>query len=796
MKKEKSYYSRIGQTFLLWWGLITILNCLYSYAGFSLTIKEITFSLIICLVLYLLNFIDNKSRKFITCIILLGIGIYFIYRYNQQLYISLLYTANAFINSFKEPYHLNLICLKVPYNVEHIAQIQAAFLLLAIMAIFFRVFMSSKRGCILLLLITAPLYMMGLYFDVFPSMSGIAGMVSFWTAMGIYINGNFTSKTYIYAVFAVIMIFAAGAVIQRTIPQSEYKHPNFAQYIPQSITNLLNEYLSPSGRATAMDDILHGINGRGQLGDMDSLTQTGRKMMQVETSLQAVQGNLYLRNYSGAIYKNNSWYDLPEKDYEWNSHIFDTYSAGAWYDQSVIIFSALQNDQHGQDLLQKYIQGTDTNGNIFLAHQFKITRLYDGVRQIFLPYNADVSSSIFKYDKLSVRNNKGIYQVTAYNMPSDYSGVDLFLQQYSGSNKFINYYYHTEREYRKFVYEYYRQVPPGILDKFAEKFPIPEAVTPKQKDAFIAALQAYFQKNYKYTTAPGKLPPGQDFVSYFLNKSHEGYCTYFASAAVLILRKAGIPARYVVGYAVPNKIIARAEIVGIDSSNDNIHSFTVIDKQAHAWVEIYQDGWGWRPVDFTPADVVRKQSSSVTQNHTSVHKPSVGQQNNGENRVKNEQKQVVKKIDKTDGSHMEVNIKSVVGILLVCILLLLVYRIKKYNMIIKQIFYPDNITIKRHQHILKLYDYMEKLVYYRKIIHVPDMEYLKYASYLSEKEIQWCNIPIKDFMVIVLKARFSEDEISYEEWDTAVTVVKNMRMTIYDKLNIWQKVLFKYIYGL
>ena len=62
---------------------------------------------------------------------------------------------------------------------------------------------------------------------------------------------------------------------------------------------------------------------------------------------------------------------------------------------------------------------------------------------------------------------------------------------------------------------------------------------------------------------------------------------HFASAGVLLLRRLGVPARYVTGYA--------AEI---GSSG----SVPVPDTAAHAWVEIYLNGYGWYPVDVTPAD--------------------------------------------------------------------------------------------------------------------------------------------------------------------------------------------------
>ncbi len=86
------------------------------------------------------------------------------------------------------------------------------------------------------------------------------------------------------------------------------------------------------------------------------------------------------------------------------------------------------------------------------------------------------------------------------------------------------------------------------------------------------------------TPAP---PLGRDFVSWFLTDSHRGYCAHYATAATLILREMGIPARFVGGYA--------ADLPG------GPEAVAVPDENAHAGVELYVDGFGWQPVDVTPS---------------------------------------------------------------------------------------------------------------------------------------------------------------------------------------------------
>lgn len=91
-----------------------------------------------------------------------------------------------------------------------------------------------------------------------------------------------------------------------------------------------------------------------------------------------------------------------------------------------------------------------------------------------------------------------------------------------------------------------------------------------------------------YNAVPGALPEEittpEAFLDYFLFESKQGYCSYFASAFVLLARAEGIPARYVEGFCVPMQGQAA----------------TVYSGMSHAWPEVYIDGVGWIPFEPTP----------------------------------------------------------------------------------------------------------------------------------------------------------------------------------------------------
>lgn len=106
-----------------------------------------------------------------------------------------------------------------------------------------------------------------------------------------------------------------------------------------------------------------------------------------------------------------------------------------------------------------------------------------------------------------------------------------------------------------------------------------------QPPALVQALLTHFHdQDYHYTLKPQAL--GADAVDDFLFDSRRGFCAHFAGAMVYVLRVAGIPARLVAGYQ-------GGEL------NPAGKFITVRQYDAHAWVEYWQPGQGWRSVDPT-----------------------------------------------------------------------------------------------------------------------------------------------------------------------------------------------------
>ncbi len=106
--------------------------------------------------------------------------------------------------------------------------------------------------------------------------------------------------------------------------------------------------------------------------------------------------------------------------------------------------------------------------------------------------------------------------------------------------------------------------------------------------AIVEAVVGHFQEGYTYGLDIA-IPRREDPLSHFLTARPPAHCEYFASAATVMLRLAGVPARYVVG------------LVALEH-NEAGGYWLARHRDAHAWAEAWDDTHGWITVETTPPD--------------------------------------------------------------------------------------------------------------------------------------------------------------------------------------------------
>ena len=145
--------------------------------------------------------------------------------------------------------------------------------------------------------------------------------------------------------------------------------------------------------------------------------------------------------------------------------------------------------------------------------------------------------------------------------------------------------------------DYDLKIPPTeseTLSRFALELGA-EGLSAKQ---MLQNIKTFFADNFAYSLSQENPINVKNALREFLTKTRTGHCEYFATATVLLLRAAGIPARYATGFSVQ------------EYSNME-KAYVVRLRHAHAWARAYIDG-EWIDVDTTPttwADVEQDNAS-------------------------------------------------------------------------------------------------------------------------------------------------------------------------------------------
>jgi hypothetical protein len=159
------------------------------------------------------------------------------------------------------------------------------------------------------------------------------------------------------------------------------------------------------------------------------------------------------------------------------------------------------------------------------------------------------------------------------------------------------------------------QYPQWITDHYLQ---LPENITPRTRALaqqiaqglenpydIAEAVTQYLRDNIEYQIAIDPPPQGQEVIDWFLFDYKKGFCNYYATAEVVLLRSLGIPARWAVGYAQGERVLTEEEMIRPqleeqlpETTSMDIATFNVRQKDAHAWPEVYFPGYGW--VEFEP----------------------------------------------------------------------------------------------------------------------------------------------------------------------------------------------------
>ena len=296
----------------------------------------------------------------------------------------------------------------------------------------------------------------------------------------------------------------------------------------------------------------------------------GRPVLHLDIGAAAAPDDYYLRGIVRAEYTGHGW-AIPAADYREQHKLFRRLTTANRMPQTIF------HSDHVDELR--------TADGKFPVVSCDVTALNDE-RCNYLPYQSiyDIGTK-YRYDIETELNSTKEYRFWIMNNAKlDWNRFTAY--EAPSKNELVS-------EYEDFVMKEYLRVPETEAMRQLKEQALPALL---QKNAPLIrrldAIRDYIWARAEYTMQPGTQPSDRDFVDYFLNDSHKGYCAHYASAAVLLCRMCGIPARYCQGY-----VLTLDDFV-LNKTDDD-YSINIPDYQAHAWAEIYVKGYGWIPYEFT-----------------------------------------------------------------------------------------------------------------------------------------------------------------------------------------------------
>ena len=346
-------------------------------------------------------------------------------------------------------------------------------------------------------------------------------------------------------------------------------------------------------------------------------------------------------------------------------------------------------------------------------------------------------------------------------------------------------FYNAESAYYDFVMEHYLDVsedfPQEVIDLTLEIVQDANAVTNFEK---ALAIEKYLAENHEYTLHP-MMPddPTGDFVYNFLFQTKEGYCTYYATSMVMMMRTLGIPARYAEGYLVDMRRRQR-------DTDDNVF-ITVYDSNGHAWPEVYFRGIGWIPFEPTTAVI-----ETPAETEPYVYNPPArlpGFDMMGEMTTMSDDyfyDDDFVRVTEQQVDYFEIFLR--VGIILGIILIILAFSLVNRFINAKRLKYFK--TAKSKDAVVKMLAYTLKFLKHCGFVIHNDEGLNKFAERVSANLEIFSNVGFKQTAEIMQRARYSNHETNERDRVYVYDFIKAMNTNANKQLKPNLKIKFKYLY--
>ncbi len=337
-----------------------------------------------------------------------------------------------------------------------------------------------------------------------------------------------------------------------------------------------------------IDDWRYGTNEAAGLPE-GNLWRAGQKKADRQEQLIVTMSeprDMYLRGFVGSVYEEGAWKPMEHQKKYKSRELFYWLHRNSFYGQTQLA-----------DLAQTVSSGKEEKPSETVV---EVTNVSANRRYVYLPYELE-KSPFLEENRIGDEQvaAQGFFGTDTYyftmdeEVRTDYPRLLQKLASGSSESTATGRYQSCQSHYRKWVYASFLKVPDRFRRQFYSVFGEMDT-----KNGRIDVNQAsqlilqYLNDKMEYEASPGVPEKKYDPLLYFLQQSGRGYDVQYASAAALMFRYMGIPARYVEGFLITKETAEKMEAakpVSLDGSC------------GHAWTEIYVDGAGWVPFEAVPA---------------------------------------------------------------------------------------------------------------------------------------------------------------------------------------------------
>lgn len=782
IKSETSFVMQFIFYFLfLLIGVAGAYGCFYTTFSVPLLLQVvITYAIVFCAVFTILYL--AKINRILLMFLFLATAIYaifpgrnFIYSLTNHLSQGFMLTYNSVILVYAPKLHYSLFTFNIsPAGINEMTASSTIFTVFTLF--FFTLLMGwmliKRKNTIFCFVLTVPFLGMSVVFSIIPHYAAIAALYIFWAFLilnssflqnkskfnkkiGVFFSGEKAAANPQSIIFLPILV-ACLMLVMVMFPIHSFQRSDFVKNLR---SDLLNVPKIPSPIQLPIQSVL-GYNNRVNLQQVGDITFTGKTVFRVRSSSH--EGD-YLKGFVGSIYTGQSWDSLPANEYKKLDSILNEYK--------VQNFSSLFNE-----IFERPINTYDLTIQNVKRNSLRVYSPYGLTSKPEELPNIDFINDGF------LRSNNALFGISEYSMKATSLQIDSWKKSDSLMETITSdqpSFTLAAKKYNDFVYSHYTQLPEKLkerLDQYRQEhnLNVQYYLSP---NAFTSAVIYQIHSENIYSLSPGMTPIDRDFVEYFLFENHKGYCIHFASATVALLRSAGVPARYVEGYAV---------------SPDDFESYdewaNIPDSRSHAWVEIYLNGIGWVPVEATPSarrgiidhDAAELEASSdsnisdneVTDNQENIKEPPRTERPYDE---ENSESNYTEEQISTTNPLMDTIINiflilSIIGLLSTALISSRKLQISSRNKLFSQQD-KSKAAIAVYEYIVKLY------------------------TYANPNGTADFRIP-KTLYNLVLKARFSQHILTEQELENLLIYAENQALEIQPTLSLFKRFIGKYVYVL